>query len=82
MVAAQRESLYSANSATRYSGELPNRGVYPKELAEAGIKDFREVFFKPYRIIYEVGKKGVYVHLVADGRRNIQALLKRRLLGG
>lgn len=63
-------------------GELPNRGVYPKELAEAGIKDFREVFFKPYRIIYEVGKKGVYVHLVADGRRNIQALLKRRLLGG
>lgn len=62
--------------------ELPNRGVCPRELADAGTRGYREVFFKPYRIIYEVAQKGVYVHLVADGRRNMQDLLERRLLGG
>jgi toxin ParE1/3/4 len=39
------------------------------------------VFFKPYRIIYRVRKKTIYVYLVADGRRDMQSLLARRLLG-
>ncbi len=60
--------------------EFPERGVYPMELAERGVTDFREVFFKPYRIVYEVQKDAVYVYLVADGRRNMSALLQRRLL--
>lgn len=59
---------------------LPERGVYPKELAALGIQDYREVFFKPYRIIYCLRKKTVYILLVADGRRDMQALLQRRLL--
>ena len=31
--------------------KAPRRGVYPPELAAVGIRDYREVFFKPYRII-------------------------------
>ena len=42
--------------------------------------EFREVLFKPYRIIYEVVKTQVYVHCVLDGRRNIQDLLQERIL--
>lgn len=45
-----------------------------------GIRDYREIFFKPYRIIYRVIDAIVYVFLVADGRRDMQALLQRRLL--
>jgi toxin ParE1/3/4 len=30
--------------------EHPERGVYPKELIALGIRDYREIFFKPYRI--------------------------------
>jgi len=45
-----------------------------------GIHDFREVFFKPYRIIYRVDRNTVYVYLVADGRRDMQTLLSRRLI--
>ncbi|RPJ74031.1 MAG: type II toxin-antitoxin system RelE/ParE family toxin, partial [Desulfobacteraceae bacterium] len=37
-------------------------------------------FFKPYRIIYRVMDKNVYVLLVVDGRRDMQSLLQRRLL--
>ena len=60
--------------------DQPHRGTYPGELLELGIRDFREVFFKPYRIIYRVMDKRVYVLLIADGRRDMQTLLQRRLL--
>ena len=59
---------------------LPNRGTVPNELEELGIMEFREIFFKPYRIIYEVTEKQVIVYLIADGRREMRALLERRLL--
>lgn len=60
--------------------ENPERGVYPKELIALGSRDYREIFFKPYRIIYRVIEKTVYVLLIADGRRDMQTLLQRRLL--
>jgi toxin ParE1/3/4 len=60
--------------------EQPERGVYPKELIAIGIRDFREIFFKPYRIIYGVDGEKVFVYLIADGRRDMQTLLQRRLL--
>lgn len=60
--------------------ELPERGVCPKELISLGIHDYREIFFKPYRIIYKIDHDNVYVYLIADGRRDMQALLQRRLL--
>ena len=60
--------------------ELPDRGVYPKELSVLGIRDYREIFFKPYRIIYRTIGKSVYVLLITDGRRDMPALLSRRLL--
>jgi toxin ParE1/3/4 len=61
---------------------FPERGSHPKELLPLGIKDYRQTFFKPYRVIYRVGGQRVYVYLIVDGRRDMQALLARRLLGG
>lgn len=58
----------------------PHRGNYPKELLEVGIREYREVLFKPYRVIYQVMESNVYVLLIADGRRDMQTLLQRRLL--
>ena len=60
--------------------ELSERGSYPRELLELGIREYREVCFKPYRIIYRVMGDGVYVLVIADGRRDMRALLERRLL--
>ncbi|MDT4332766.1 type II toxin-antitoxin system RelE/ParE family toxin [Methylomonas sp. MS20] len=61
---------------------FPERGNFPKELAALGIQEYRQVFFKPYRIVYRIIARQVYVYLIADGRRDMQALLTRRLLGG
>lgn len=33
---------------------LPERGSYPRELLALRIRDYRQTFYKPYRIIYRV----------------------------
>jgi toxin ParE1/3/4 len=58
----------------------PERGSYPKEISALGIREYRQRFYKPYRIIYRVIGKRVYIYLIADGRRDFQTLLARRLL--
>lgn len=60
---------------------FPERGSHPKELLTLGIREYRQTFFKPYRLIYRVIEKRVYIYLIADGRRDMQSLLARRLLG-
>ena len=59
----------------------PNAGAYVKELESIGNREYRQVFFKPYRVIYRVAGRKVFIYIVADGRRDLQALLSRRLLG-
>lgn len=61
--------------------EQPSRGAFPKELNALGIQVYREVYFKHYRLIYQVMGEQVIIMLIADGRRDMQALLQRRLLG-
>ncbi len=60
--------------------ELPLRGHSPPELERVGVHAFREVHFKPYRIIYQVARKKVLIHCILDGRRAVQDILERRLL--
>jgi toxin ParE1/3/4 len=60
----------------------PERGSQPNELRSIGIQEYRQVFFKPYRVIYRVLDKRVVIYVIADGRRDMQSLLSRRLLGG
>ncbi len=47
-VLAQIESVYQSLA------DHPERGVRPSELLDIGIREYREIFFKPYRIIYRV----------------------------
>ncbi len=60
--------------------EQLQRGRHPNELLDIGIREYREVFFKLYRIIYRVTENNVNVLVIADRRRDMQALLERRLL--
>lgn len=60
---------------------FPERGSYPKELVSLGIKEYRQTFFKPYRVIYRVAGNQVIIYLIADGHRDMQSVLARRLLG-
>jgi len=52
--------------------QFPERGAYPKEMLTLGIREYRQIFFKPYRILYRVMEKNVYVLLIVDGCRDMQ----------
>jgi toxin ParE1/3/4 len=60
--------------------EFPARGAIPKELETLGIREFRQVLLGPYRIVYRAFETKVFISVIADGRRDMQALLERRLL--
>ena len=42
--------------------KFPERGSYPKELVGLGIKEYRQTFFKPYRVIYRVTGSQVIIY--------------------
>jgi len=60
--------------------DIPRRGHSPPELERVGVRGYREIHFKPYRIIYQIVGKKVFIHCVLDGRRNLQEILERRML--
>jgi toxin ParE1/3/4 len=59
---------------------LPNRGTNPPELLAMGNRSYRQIFFKPYRILYRIRTNTVFIAVIVDGRRNMTPLLARRLL--
>lgn len=62
-------------------GDLYERGSVPKELLALGIRQYRQLIVKPYRIIYQSLPDQVVIHAILDGRRDIQTLLTQRLIG-
>lgn len=80
-VANANDVLDELMGAVESLSKFPERGSYPKELVGLGIKEYRQTYFKPYRVIYRVTGSQVVIYLIADGRRDMQAVLARRLLG-
>ncbi len=76
-----RDFAQSRNIADSLTVE-PTRGSPPKQLRALGDQDYRQIFFKPYRLIYRVVEQQVVIYLIAAGRRDMQTLLARRLLSG
>jgi toxin ParE1/3/4 len=57
----------------------PNRGAHPPELLAHGNRSYRQILFKPYRILYRVRANTVFIAAIADSRRDMASLLSRRL---
>lgn len=60
--------------------DWPSRGVYVKELEELQLDQYRELLAGQHRIIFERGSEAFYVHVVCHTSRDLDALLRRRLL--
>ena len=85
---ANNDSLQSADMIARKIvrsalslRDLPNRGAHPPELLARGSRAYRQILFKPYRILYRVRASTVFIAVIADGRRDMASLLSRRLSG-
>ena len=59
----------------------PSRGRSIPELRTLGVSEYRELFFKPYRILNFIERRRVFIFAVFDGRRDVDELLQHRLLG-
>lgn len=57
----------------------PERGRVVPELQDQGILTYRELIVPPWRIIYRISGKDVYVLSVLDSRRNVEDILLKRL---
>lgn len=79
--AANADLVFEKIEEASYSlEEFLQRGHVPPELDTVGISAYREIHFKPYRVIYEIDGKNIFIHCILDGRRDLQQLLERRLL--
>ena len=83
----QHDSAEKADYVFRKLQEVCNsletiamRGHVPPELDRISVRDYLEIHFKPYRIIYQIFANKVFIHCVLDGRRDLADLLQRRLL--
>jgi len=60
---------------------LPERGRIVPELQEQGILQYRELIIPPWRLIYRIDERKLYVFSVIDSRRNVEDILLSRLIG-
>ncbi len=58
----------------------PERYRRVPELLDAGLKNYREIIFSPYRIVYKLSDNKIYIITVIDGRREFETLIFNRLL--
>ena len=79
-LANARRVLDAIETACQGGSTLPEPGNVPKELRAVGITEFRELHSGPYRVIYRIFGRRVVVYCVVAGRRDMESLLRRRLL--
>jgi toxin ParE1/3/4 len=60
---------------------FPERGRLIPELHDQGVSQYGELGIPPWRIIYRISEKALYVLSVFDSRQNIEDILLERLIG-
>jgi addiction module RelE/StbE family toxin len=69
-IKSKASSLYS----------FPERGRIVPELQEQGISQYRELIISPWRLIYRIAEKEIYVLSLLDSRQNVEDILLNRLI--
>jgi toxin ParE1/3/4 len=59
---------------------LPERGRIVPELQEQGILQYRELVIPPWRLIYRIAERKIFVLSVIDSRQNVEDILLKRLI--
>ncbi|QJI34492.1 MULTISPECIES: type II toxin-antitoxin system RelE/ParE family toxin [unclassified Pseudomonas] len=78
--ASWQQTYDSLKQALRRIETQPYAGSMPEEIERLNLSQYRQVVCEMNRIIYEVRDKTIYVHIIADTRKNLQSLLLKRLI--
>ncbi|MCX5793875.1 MAG: type II toxin-antitoxin system RelE/ParE family toxin [Elusimicrobia bacterium] len=74
------ECLGRLEKAVSRLASLPERGRIVPELKDQNVIIYRELVCSPWRIIYRISGRRVWVLAVFDGRRSLEDLLLQRFL--
>lgn len=86
-VAVEDSSEASERLASRILGRAASLASHPRrcrivpELRAVGVNEYRELIFAPYRVLFTVRKRAVWIAGLLDGRRDIEEILIDRYLG-
>jgi toxin ParE1/3/4 len=59
---------------------LPERGRIVPELQDQGILQYRELVIHPWRLIYRIAEREIFVLSCIDSRQNVEDMLLKRLI--
>ena len=59
---------------------FPERGRIVPELQSNGVFFYQELIISPWRLLYRIADRNVYIMAVLDSRRNVEEILLERLL--
>lgn len=75
------QGIYSKlKDSIRNLKAFPFVGSIPEELERLNLTQYRQVISGMNRVIYEVRQEIIYIHIVADTRKDMKTLLTQRLL--
>lgn len=75
-----QNTYVTLKAAIRHLATQPYAGSIPEEIERLNIGQYRQVLSGMNRVIYEIRDKTVYIHIIADTRKNLPTLLMKRLL--
>ncbi|MDB5990775.1 MAG: plasmid stabilization system family protein [Herbaspirillum sp.] len=75
-----RNTYVKLKESIRNLQNFPQAGVIPEELEKLNLSQYRQIISGLNRIIYELRQDIIYIHIIVDSRRDMSALLTRRLL--
>ena len=79
-IGAWKDSLAAIRKAIACIAAHPQAGKLPEELVALNLAQYRQVLAGMNRIVYEPRGDVVHVHVICDVRRDLRALLLRRLI--
>lgn len=74
------QSLTAIRATIERIARHPEAGCVPDELVPLGLTQYRQMLSRANRIVYEQRADVAFVHLVCDARRDLTAVLMRRLV--
>lgn len=77
---AARDMVDSLRKACDSLSENPERGHIPAELSKIDQFEYRQILVKKYRVIYQLAKPNIFIFGIIHGNRNINEILKQRIL--
>lgn len=77
---AWQDTYGKVKESIRNLKTFPLAGAIPEEIERLNLTQYRQALSGMNRVIYEVRQEIVYIHILADARREMISLLTRRLL--